>query len=142
MTLLDKREREKKYFNFFHRSDMYFVPTLDDTFGNAIIGKAIKDPDSKILNVEGFERRSACRMFLNSGSNWSLAIINVHLDEKMENTRIAQINMLLKWLDGKGKYLPHIICGDFNALSEVTPEDRQKRSRFGLEVSNKYGGHT
>ena len=122
---------------------MYFVPTLDDTFGNAIIGKAIKYPDSIRLNLDDrFETRSACRMFLNSGSNWSLAIINVHLDEKMENTRIDQINMLLKWLDEKGKYLPHIICGDFNALSEVTPEDRQKRSRFGLEVSNKYGGHT
>ena len=91
----------------------------------------------KILNVDGFETRSACRIFFENGANWNFAVINVHLDEKRENVRMAQVKKLLEWLSEKSKFLslPHILCGDFNSLSTWTPECERQRSILELEVN-------
>ena len=111
---------------------------MDETFGNAIIGKSKLgySADVKILNVDGSETRSACRIFFENGANWNFAVINVHLDEKSENVRMAQVKKLLEWLSEKSKILslPHILCGDFNSLSTWTPECERQRSILGLEV--------
>ena len=91
----------------------------------------------KILNVDGFETRSVCRIFFENGANWNFAVINVHLDEKRENVRMAQVKKLLEWLSEKSKFLslPHILCGDFNSLSTWTPECERQRSILELEVN-------
>ena len=63
-------------------------------------------------------------------------MINLHLDEKDENIRISQVKMLLKWLDEENQYLslPHILCGDLNALSHWTEEYEMRRSSLGFQV--------
>ena len=90
------------------------------------------------MSVDGTnsELRSACKIFLENYSNWSLAVINLHLDEKDENIRISQVKMLLKWLDEENKFLslPHILCGDLNALSHWTEEYEMRRSTLGFQV--------
>ena len=116
---------------------MHFSPALDETFGNAILGRATKTPDEKILKCGSSELRTVSRIFLDTGSNWSLGVINLHLDEKDENIRIYQIEMLLQWLDENESHssLPHILCGDFNALSYWTKEYESKRLENGLQVT-------
>ena len=83
---------------------------MDETFGNAIIGKSKLgySADVKILNVDGFETRSACRHFFENGANWNFAVINVHLDEKHENVRMAQVKKLLEWLSEKSNFCPYL----------------------------------
>ena len=108
--------------------DFHFEPALDETFGNAIVGKA-EAADGIQLKIGGRETRSACRKFVDIGSNWSLAVVTVHLDEKCEEARSEQMRTLLRWLD---EGVPHIICGDLNALSTWTPqvEDLRKSRQF------------
>ena len=85
---------------------------------------------------EGRETRSACRMLVDSGSNWSLAVINLHLDEKCEEARLEQMKMALDWLN---EDVPHILCGDFNALSAWTPEVETLRESRGFQAPTDQG---
>ena len=119
--------------------DYRFEPALDETFGNAIIGKAANEANGMKLRIEGRERRSVCRMFVDSGSNWSFAVINTHLDEKCEETRLAQMKTILGWLE---EDVPHILCGDLNALSEWTPEVERSRQTLGYQAPTDQGRYS
>ena len=76
-------------------------------------------------------------MFVDSGSNWSLAVVTVHLDDGSEEARLAQVKMLSNWLGGED--LPHILCGDFNAMSEWSPEVKRQREKLGLQPPTDQG---
>ena len=119
--------------------DFRFEPALDETFGNAIIGKSAKEADGMKLTIEGRETRSACRMFVDSGSNWSLAVINTHLDEKCEEARLEQMKKVLGWIY---ESVPHILCGDLNALSEWTPEVERSRQTLGYQAPTDQGRYS
>ena len=120
-------------------TDFRFEPALDKTFGNAIIGKAAKEADGMKLRIGARETRSACRMFVESGFNWSLAVVNAHLDEKCEEARLEQMKMMLDWLD---EDVPHILCGDLNALSEWTPEVERSRQILGYQAPTDQGRYS
>ena len=120
--------------------DFHFERALDETFGNAIVGtKAAGEADGMELRIGGRETRSACRMLVDIGSNWSLAVINVHLDEKCEEARLEQMRMLLDYLD---ENVPHILCGDFNALSAWTPQVERLRKTLGFQAPTDQAGTT
>ena len=121
-------------------SKFLFSPALDKTFGNAIISKQGNIFEHKTLDTaKNEEVRSACKVSISHLRNWDFAIINVHLDEKEENTRVQQVQQLIDWLKTEDSILslPHILCGDFNALSDWSKEVAKQRSLHGFEEPSK-----
>ena len=114
-----------------------FAPALDPTFGNAIIACSRRvsraddvgtDAGGIELALLGRERRSGCVVPV--AAPWgSLLVVCTHLDAHCEAHRLEQLQRLVAGLGTR----PHVLCGDFNALSHWTPEDARTRERRRLE---------
>jgi endonuclease/exonuclease/phosphatase family metal-dependent hydrolase len=115
-----------------NEDSVHFSPACDKTFGNAVICKNVGQPETLALHFQGSESRVASRLKVETGSNWELAVINVHLDHKLEETRMEQMRRVLQWLD---KAVPHLLCGDLNAVSHWSPEVESARKELGFQPS-------
>jgi len=68
------------------------------------------------LEIENQDTRSVVRIPLQGAVK---SIYVVHLDHKLEQTRLEQLELLFKWINELGESNdPHIIMGDFNALTK------------------------
>lgn len=76
------------------------------------------------LKVRGIETRAACHVQVIHPTVGAMAIYSLHLDHMWEKNRIAQLNQLFETISASSTPLPHIIMGDFNAItkSDYTPE--------------------
>ena len=70
---------------------------------------------------------------MDPGASWELAVVNLHLDDRKEEVRMRQMKMVMNWLEKDCPSAPHILCGDFNALSTWSEEVQARRLRHGLE---------
>ena len=52
-----------------------------------------------------------------------IGIVNLHLDDKREKTRIIQMKEVFDWIERIGVPENHILCGDFNALDGYYSSD-------------------
>jgi len=99
----------------------YFQCALDETFGNAILTKTPLDPVRKQqLMVSGQETRSVVGGCMKIAEK-SLHLYCTHLDDRLESTRVKQIQDLHSVVPST----PHIILGDFNALRKDDYTDEQ-----------------
>jgi endonuclease/exonuclease/phosphatase family metal-dependent hydrolase len=93
----------------------YFASTLGN-FGNAIISNLnIISTYSHILDVDDAEPRGVIGVTLNHPI--LKLVFNTHLDHINENVRMKQLEELFSALESHTN-VPHIIMGDFNALSK------------------------
>ena len=116
-----------------------FTSAMDATFGNAILIKNKENSYHESIKMDfekTTERRSASMIRIVHSRNWDFAIVNIHLDEKQEHKRIQQFFQVIQWLKSTSNVLslPHILCGDFNALSFWLPATAVKRSERGFEA--------
>ena len=119
------------------RLGMHFVfgpclrwPAQDDlpaaAFGNALLSRwpiiasaahhlAPKEADQQRL-LEGKEQRGLLegRILLPDGQTFTVYV--THLDHTDEETRLVQLRAARQWL-GRDRNRPHIVMGDFNAMS-------------------------
>ena len=114
-----------------------FSPALDCTFGNAIIYKKniISEKKFEILIDSSNEKRSICGVTIKLPSNLEVAVFTLHLDEKSEKNREKQFRKILEWMEKEDdiNYIPHILCGDFNMLSQWNEKIANTRKRNNFE---------
>lgn len=112
-------------------------------YGNALLTRypLLAHAGHHLTPVDGHEQRGLleARVLLPDGRT-SLSIYVTHLDHLSEDVRLKQAQALLQWTV-RDRHLPHLVIGDFNALSPadleaqpdqvtVIQEDQRVRSRY------------
>ena len=117
--------------------NIFFTPVK--IFGNAMVSRFDGRVEDLKLCVDGREVRYATKLLLRTGNRWDLAVVNLHLDHQFEGIRIKQIRLVLEWLNGGlGGIVsprPHLLVGDFNAVSHWTAEVTKERAKHKLQPS-------
>ena len=101
------------------------------------VGKNVENYSQHTIDIEGcIEKRSICIATFKIVSNLECSVVNVHLDEKSEETRIKQFQKIQKNLRTRPDFVavPHILCGDFNALSQWSKNVEVARKSLGFEA--------
>lgn len=135
-------------------NDPLFCAAKDETFGNAILSRSSQRRGSAPISSGGEETRCACFVDVEHDHNWPMVIASVHLDANAEDIRLQQVRALLRRVyeyaysdrhdrsksdvdDGDilvaCRALPHVLCGDFNALSSWTDAHSRARAAASLE---------
>ena len=119
------------------RENIFFTPVK--IFGNAMVSRFDGRVEDLKLSVDGREVRYATKLPLKMGNRWDLAVVNLHLDHQFEGIRVKQIQLVLEWLNGGSEGivspLPHLLAGDFNAVSHWTAEVTKQRAKHKLQPS-------
>ena len=78
----------------------------------------------QIISSGKEETRNAIRIILKECLGIpKMAIYVVHLEDRNEEKRVNQVKKLQEWIDSSEGKLPHIIVGDFNALTRADYTD-------------------
>jgi endonuclease/exonuclease/phosphatase family metal-dependent hydrolase len=116
-----------------------FFPALDPSFGNGLLfSKLFPQSSTKHVRLEGSaqETRVACAVEINYEA-LKVVVVNMHLDATAEVVRMKQIDKILNWINTTwGPTVPHILCGDLNALSHWNENDDVSRKNANLEKAS------
>lgn len=87
--------------------------------GRAFEGSSVVEFNNLIMKVPGVEPRAACCVQLVHPVVGPMQIYSLHLDHVWEKNRQRQFEALLEQRLNATGSLPHIIMGDFNAITET-----------------------
>lgn len=94
-----------------------FAP--QSSYGNAVLARRplLAHASHHLIPVVGHEQRGLLEArILLSDERTALTVYVTHLDHRSEQVRGQQLSALLQWT-GRDRALPHLLMGDFNALS-------------------------
>ena len=104
--------------------DVFYGPAAYG--GNAVLAPRGSLAQSLALVVPGGEARNA--VVVDVGDT-GISVVGVHLDDRHEAVRCAQLRTLFESIKGLG---PHVVAGDLNA---VDPEDHPPARRAEIEAA-------
>lgn len=100
-------------------------------YGNAFLSRypLLAHASHHLTPVEGHEQRGLleARVLVADGSI-PFSVYVTHLDHRNELVRLKQLAAVLQWT-GRDRALPHLLIGDFNALSPADYGDQPERSQ-------------
>lgn len=112
-----------------------FAPSA--AYGNALLARLplLAHASHHLTTAAGHEQRGLleARLLLPDGRT-TLSVYITHLDQRSEAVRMQQTRALLQWV-GRDRARPHVLMGDFNALSLADYEGRA-RDMEALRNSN------